>query len=373
MTTTPILQFGTSRFLLAHVDLFVSEALARGEAIGKITIVQTTDSPESARRVAALASGDSYPVRIRGLLDGSPVDEERQGRAVAGALFAGRDWAEVRKAAVAADIILSNTGERGFDLHADDDAELLHNYDRVPKSFPAKLLMLLHERWQARPDAPVSVYPCELLQRNGDKLKALIGEIAAGWGVEQGFLDYLDSNCRFANSLVDRIVSEAIQPVGAIAEPYALWAIEAQVGLVLPCIHPSVIVTDDLDRYEHLKLHILNLGHTYLAECWLSGDRDKDELVREIMADPAIREGLESVWRDEVLPVFVADGLAREAEAYIVEVRDRFLNPFLAHRLSDIAGNHQEKKRRRIQPMIDRAHELGLSLAQPRLVAAMGH
>ena len=48
---TPILQFGTSRFLQAHVDLFVSEALQRGEALGKITVVQTTSSPESRKRL----------------------------------------------------------------------------------------------------------------------------------------------------------------------------------------------------------------------------------------------------------------------------------------------------------------------------------
>ena len=30
---TPILQFGTSRFLLAHADLFVSQALDKGEAV----------------------------------------------------------------------------------------------------------------------------------------------------------------------------------------------------------------------------------------------------------------------------------------------------------------------------------------------------
>jgi tagaturonate reductase len=41
----PILQFGTSRFLQAHVDLFVSEAAERGEALGGITVVQSTEQP----------------------------------------------------------------------------------------------------------------------------------------------------------------------------------------------------------------------------------------------------------------------------------------------------------------------------------------
>ena len=58
----PILQFGTSRFLQAHVDLFVSEALARGEAGGKIAVVQTTASPDSRRRLAFFGEGRPYRV-----------------------------------------------------------------------------------------------------------------------------------------------------------------------------------------------------------------------------------------------------------------------------------------------------------------------
>ena len=65
MSTIPIVQFGTSRFLQAHADLFVSEAMARGEAIGPIAVVQSSGDPTRARRVSALAKG--YDVRLRGL------------------------------------------------------------------------------------------------------------------------------------------------------------------------------------------------------------------------------------------------------------------------------------------------------------------
>ena len=41
---TPIVQFGTSRFLQAHVDLFVSDARAEGQEAGPITVVQTSGS-----------------------------------------------------------------------------------------------------------------------------------------------------------------------------------------------------------------------------------------------------------------------------------------------------------------------------------------
>lgn len=367
----PILQFGTSRFLLAHADLFVSEALDAGKALGKIAIVQTTGNAQSAARIAALGNPDGYPVRIRGLKNGVALDEERRGRAVAFGLNATNDWQTVREIACVAKVIISNTGDKGYELDSADNSELANDFTKVPKSFPAKLCMLLLERWQLHPESEISIFPCELIPRNGDRLKDIIRQLADEWQLPAGFGFYLTEKCRFANSLVDRIVSEAIEPVGAVAEPYAIWAVENQAGLTLPCIHPHVVLTDDLDHYENLKLYLLNLGHSYLAERWLNDSRDKDETVREAMADEGLRADLEAVWKDEVLPLFAAEGLGDEAKAYVDDVRERFLNPFLAHRLADIAGNHDEKKRRRIAPVIAWTDKLKLNLPQARLRAAM--
>ncbi|TWC82467.1 MULTISPECIES: mannitol dehydrogenase family protein [Rhizobium/Agrobacterium group] len=370
-TDTPILQFGTSRFLLAHADLFISQALEKGEALGRIAIVQTTGNAESLKRVAALNDGAPYPVRIRGIRDGQEVDEEIPGKAVARALTAAADWAEVRSIACGARVILSNTGDRGYELDSFDGPGLADDFTLVPKSFPAKLCLLLLERFQTNPEAPVSIFPCELVPRNGDRLKEVVRQLADEWQLPAGFGFYLNEKCRFANSLVDRIVSEPIDPVGAVAEPYALWAIEKQEGLVLPCTHPAVVLTDDLDHYEKLKLFLLNLGHSYLAERWLRDARAKNETVRQAMADDALSGDLETLWRDEVLPVFAAEGMGEEAQSYIRAVRERFLNPFLAHRLADISGNHDEKKRRRFVPVIAAAERLGLNVPQQKLRAAL--
>jgi tagaturonate reductase len=57
--------------------------------------------------------------------------------------------------------------------------------------------------------------------------------------------------------------------------------------------------------------------------------------------------------------------------AYLAQVRDRFNNPFLAHRLADIAQNHEEKKQRRLLPVLALANRMQLPLAQPRLRAAL--
>ena len=365
----PILQFGTSRFLLAHADLFISEALTRGEALGKVTLVQTTGSAESARRVVALASGAAYPVRVRGLSGGKVVDEELQRQAIGKALFAGSDWPAVRRAALAARVIISNTGDKGFALDPLDTRDSIADRATAPRSFPAKIAVLLLERSEADPQQPISLFPCELIEKNGERLRELVIGLARDWGFPERFFAYLDTNCRFANSLVDRIVSEPIEPVGAVAEPYALWAIGEQEGLVLPCLHPAIVVTSDLQRYETLKLHILNLGHTFLADRWRKEGRPATETVREILADATVRSDLEKVWRMEVLPVMEARGLGDEAVAYAAEVLDRFLNPFLVHRLSDIANNHLEKINRRIRPMVEAGRTLGMN--QPRLTAML--
>ncbi len=104
------------------------------------------------------------------------------------------------------------------------------------------------------------------------------------------------------NSLVDRIVSSPLEPAGAVAEPYALWAIEQQPRMVLPCRHPAMVVTDALAPFEQRKLWLLNLGRTVLAERWQLLGGAADMTVVQAMHTPALRTLLEAVWADEVLP-----------------------------------------------------------------------
>lgn len=367
----PILQFGTSRFLQAHADLFVSEAVAAGQALGNITIVQTTNSAQGAARVAAFRQAGGYPVRIRGWQDGAEVDDERRVHAVTQAWQTGSDWPQVRAAAVAARVILSNTGDTGYQLSESDHPRLLDG-DVAPQSFPAKLLVLLHGRYLAGA-APITIYPCELVVDNGTVLRELLVSLACQWQLDAAFVAYLETGCVWINSLVDRIVSEPIDPIGAVAEPYALWAIEAQPGMVLPCSHPQLVVTASLREYEQRKLFLLNLGHTYLAQLWMDRGSPASMTVREAMQDGAMLAALDALWKNEVLPVFAAMG-AREGEAaaaYLEQVKERFNNPFLAHRLADIAQNHGEKIRRRMAPVVALAQQLCPTLAQPHLRALL--
>jgi tagaturonate reductase len=339
---TAIVQFGTSRFLQAHADLFISEALERGEAAGRITVVQTTGSAERAGRLAALAAPGGFPIIVRGLEAGQKINRRQQVTSVARALSTTADWAEVTRVVVEeAEILMSNTGDTGYRVDADSAEQT------IPASFPGKLLLLLHARYKAN-GRPLTMLPCELVSRNGSVLKALMLALQDSRIGDAAFANWLDTKIVWANTLVDRIVSEPIEPAGAIAEPYALWAIEQQPGLSPPCKHPNVLLVADLTPYEKLKLHILNLGHTVLADIWLKRKRSDAETVREILAVADIRATLLGIYETEVIPAFAAKGLGAEAKAYVTATLERFDNPFLDHRMRDIANHHAEKLVRRI-------------------------
>jgi len=371
-TGHPILQFGTSRFLQAHVDLFVSEAAERGEALGGITVVQTTGHPASTARMHAMARDRGFEVIVRGLAEGQPVELRQTCASVREAFHAAADWPAVRERVRGpVQVIVSNTGDNGWTTTPGDGPALLADAAAAPVSFPAKLLVLLHDRWQARPAAQLTLLPCELVARNGDRLREIVMGLAREWGCAPAFVDWLQAQVVWANSLVDRIVSQALEPVGAVAEPYALWAIESQPRLQLPCRHPAIVLTDDLARHERLKLFLLNLGHTLLADGWRRGGFAADMTVLQAMHTPSLRAALEEAWQQEVLPVFDALGQGDEARTYLATLRDRLLNPFLAHRLADIAQNHEQKKARRLQPLVELAQRHVPGLPQPRLQAVL--
>ncbi|CAM2188832.1 tagaturonate reductase [Paraburkholderia sacchari] len=364
----PILQFGTSRFLLAHVALFVSQALERGDAIGGIGVVQTTSNPVSQVRVAALSRHGGYPVRIRGREHGAVVDKVVFCNGIRAAWIADRDWTTVRRATIEdVRVIVSNTGDTGYRLDERDTPDLLSTGGGVPRSYPAKLLALLHSRWQERPGDGLSIFPCELVENNGDILREIVLGLAKQWSLPEPFIDYVRQSCVWVNSLVDRIVSEPIDPVGAVAEPYALWAVERRAGMELPCSHENLVLTGDLRSHERLKLFFLNLGHSWLAQQWLIEGRPLAETVLDAMNDARMRAEIEAVWREEVMPVFGALGMGNQAEDYLSSVRERFCNPYLEHRIADIAQNHLAKVKRRVLPLIELANALSMRNAQPRL------
>ena len=367
--TRRIVQFGTSRFLQAHADLFVHEARLSGQEIGPITVVKTTTGADRAGRIAAFKRARPFPVRIRGLERGRVIDETVDVASVDSAFDAESEWPDVvRVFAKEAAIALSNVGERGYDLFEGDAGyDLSSRFP--PRSFPMKLLALLFARFEAS-GKPLLFLPTELVTGNGRVLSGLVSDLARTSEAPDSFHAWLAASVIFADTLVDRIVSAPIEPIGAVAEPYALWAIRRG-GFDPPLQHPAVQVVDDLEPFERLKLHILNLGHTVLADMWMKRRLSPDMSVRAMLADATASEQLSAIYAEEVLPGFTLQDMGGEAKSYLSTTLERFQNPFLEHRLADISQNHAAKLKNRVATFLGWVRLRDPAFAAPRLSALL--
>ena len=363
-----IIQFGTSRFLQAHADFFVHQARAEGQDIGPIAVVKTTQGGDRAGRIAALKSGKPYPIRIRGIENGKVVDETHEIASIDRAYEAETEWPEIVQCfAEEAEIAISNVAERGYETLPEDGA---HDYRgaAVPPSFPAKMLALLLARHRAG-GKPLLFLPTELVSGNGKQLSGIVTGLARMSGQSEAFLTWLTKSVIFPDTLVDRIVAQPIEPIGAVAEPYALWAIRK--GPFEFLTHRDVRMVDDLEPYARLKLHILNLGHTVLTDAWMRRAGPADETVKHVLDDTPDARRLATIYADEVVPGFAIRGMGPEAERYVATTVERFRNPFLEHRLSDIAQNHPVKLTNRIAAFIAWVRERDPGFKAPLLTAVL--
>lgn len=344
-----VLQFGTGKFLRCFVDLFVDEAnRGCGQALGRVVAVQSTGSE---RAGSINAQQGRYHVAIRGLAGGERVDRTLEVAGLSRALAAGDDWPAVLDVARGDDLrfVVSNTTEAGLTLDAQDEPGVA-----PPRSFPAKLLAVLLARQEAGRDG-VTILPCELVDGNADRLLELVLEQAGRWQVPASQVDWLRTACSWHNTLVDRIVSAPPagdplaeqDPLFAVAEPFALWLIEGTPDLGSLAEHPAVQLVEDLAPYALRKVRILNGAHTALvAKARPLGF----ETVRETVADEQIRVWLEELLFDEIIPT-IADRVEQaDAEQFARDVLERFANPYLDHRLADIALHHEVKLGTRLVP-----------------------
>lgn len=369
-------QFGTGAFLRGFVDVFLDDANRRGLFGGRVVAIGST---ASGRDVALNEQDGLYTLLVEGIENGAAIRERRVVGSVSRALSAQRDWHAILGIArnPALQFVFSNTTEIGIAVEAGDLLDAA-----PPPSFPGKLTRFLLERARAfdfADEAGVVVLPCELIERNGERLRDLVLALAKGWEVESHFLEWIASAVPFCNTLVDRIVpgrptdeqraalARALpyrDDLTIVAEPYRLFAIEAS-----PAVHrrlhfagvdPGIVLADDVTPYRERKVRILNGGHTLIASLGLLvGCQTVREAVEHELLGPFLR----NVLFEEIVPsLAVPDG-----EAFARDVLDRFANPFLRHALIDITLQQTAKMRVRVVPSIvnfaDRSGGVPTSLA----------
>lgn len=354
-------QFGTGALLRGLVDYFLDEANRVGRWHGRVVMVGSTGS---GRDVALNQQDGLYTLVSRGVANGEAVRETRIVASVSRAISAADDWTAVLRVArdPGIEVVFSNTTEVGIALDETDAPDL-----SPPRSFPGKLTRFLHERARAfaySRGKGVVVVPCELLERNGDRLREIVVALAERWELGAPFLRWLDEAVPFCNTLVDRIVpgappaderarlAESLGYTDAMlttCEPYRLLAIQGDDALGARLRWASredgVLITDDVTPYRERKVRLLNGAHTVMVPLALLAGC---ETVREAVEHASVGAFLRRALLDEILPGVSAPG----AEAFAREVLDRFANPHLRHQLTDITLQGTTKMQVRVVPSI---------------------
>lgn len=361
-----VLQFGEGNFLRAFVDWMFDITNEQGLTDHGIAVVQ----PLSTGMCARLQQQENrYHLLLRGFENGQTVESMRQIDTISLSLNPYQDFSGYLALAEIPELelIISNTTEAGI---AYDPTVLLS--DTPAASFPGKLTQFLYARFKAfsgAPDKTVTLLPCELIDRNGDNLKAVVERHAREWQLGDAFLDWL-RQCHFLNSLVDRIVPgyprnelEAIHAQFGVsddllvtAEPFHFWVIEGDTALAEKWpFHKAglqVVWTTDMTPYRERKVRILNGCHTMtVAAAYLAGL----DTVGDCMSTSYTRTFMERGLYQEIIPTLNLP--AEELSSYANAVLERFSNPFIHHELLSITLNSFSKWKTRVLPSLVQYHQ----------------
>lgn len=357
-----VLQFGEGNFLRAFVDYWFDVSNEKVGWNGKCCLVQPI-APGLAKLINAQEG--LYTLYLRGRQNGEKVDAKRVISSVSRCLnpYEKEDYDAMMQVAVSDDLeyIVSNTTEAGIVYDPACQAN-----DCPPSSFPAKLTQVLLARYNAKKPGVV-VLSCELIDNNGKELLKCVNQYIDQWGLDDGFKKWVNEDCTFCSTLVDRIVPGRIRDAAEVArleeengyhdelidvgEIFGVWNIEGPAWLEdkLPfkAAGLNCPVVPDVTPYKKRKVRILNGAHTgFVLGAYLAGF----DIVRDCMHDDVIRGFMNKMLLEEVVPILPLD--QEDCKQFAAAVEDRFNNPFVNHELMSISLNSTSKWRARNMPSL---------------------
>ena len=350
-----VMQFGEGGFLRGFVDYFFHKLNEQGLYDGKIVVVQ----PIEQGMVSMLnEQKGEYNLFLRGIENGKVVNEHTHVTSISRGINPYTDFDAYMELAENPDlrVIVSNTTEAGIEYLGTEKLE-----DRPAKSYPAKLTQFLYKRFELGLKGFI-ILPCELIDHNADTLKECILKYANLWKLPEAFINWLETENSFCNTLVDRIVTgypreeveELTKKIGYVdnlidtAEIFHLWVIEGDHEDELPFNKAgyNIVWTKDAAPYKKRKVRILNGGHTSMVlGAYLYGL----ETVGECLKDETVSKFLKTCIFDEIVPTL---GNTDTDKAFGEAVLERFANPFIRHMLLSIALNSVSKFQVRVLPTI---------------------
>jgi mannitol 2-dehydrogenase len=352
-----IVHIGVGGFHRAHFALYAHELASAGCDWG---IVGLGLLPHDAEMAAALGGQDHlYTLVEKG--NGEPSAE------VIGSIIgfvhapAGRDAAVAELVASPTTSILSLTvTEAGYAEPTPEQsaAGAGTTFDRIAAALAVR-------RTSA---GPLTILSFDNMPGNGTAARQATMSAAARFEAE--LPAWVQENCSFPNSMVDRITpvtadadrawlleSSGIEdrwPV--VAEPFRQWVVEDEFAAGRPPWDDAgAIFTDRVHDWELYKLRMLNAGHSCMA--YLSALAGIT-FVHEAMAVPAIQTFLEALLYREAMPT-LAEIPGHPREDYIASVLERFANGGVRDQIARLCIDGSAKFPTFLIPTVVRQLEIG--------------
>ena len=235
------------------------------------------------------------------------------------------------------------------ETHPDIQADLA-DPDR-PVSAIGWIVRGLAARYRAGLAAPI-ILSCDNLPGNGEKLGAAVLGLARMQ--DTPLAEWIEEHCLFPSSMVDSItpatdeaLKARVEEMLGIADAWPIqreaftdWVIEETGDPRMPPFDQSgAVFTDDVAAFEQAKLRMLNGPHSALAYYGLACGF---ESVSEAMNDPHVSRFMgEKIWPE------IGPSLERfrnvNPDRYQNELTERFRNPAIVHKLSQIAWDGSKK------------------------------
>ena len=356
-----VIQFGEGNFLRAFVDYAFHKLNKELDFNAGIAMVQ----PLKDGMVHLINDQDGlYTLFMNGIKKGEKIQDIELITNIVKGINPYTDFADYLALAKEEQLqfIVSNTTEAGIEFVESDTPDM-----QPPASFPAKLTVLLYERFKHfNGDASkgLTIIPCELIDYNSETLKKIILQYVDLWKLEDTFKTWVSDACTYHSTLVDRIVPgypraeiedynnklDYQDNLIAAAEPFFLWAIEGgddlKAKLPFHKTDLNVKIVDDIRPFKMIKVRILNGAHTAMVPCsLLYGNKLVMETVNGDFTGKFVNNVIGEI--SETL-----DMDKNEIITYSEEVMDRFKNPFIKHALADIALNSISKFKVRVLPSL---------------------
>lgn len=355
MAKERVIQFGEGGFLRGFVDYFLYKLNEKEVWDGKVVIVQPI---EKGMCEMLSAQNCEYNLYLRGIENGEIINEKTHIDVISRCVNPYTQFDDYLSLAENPDFrfIISNTTEAGIEYLGTEKID-----DRPAKSYPAKLTQLLYKRFTLGLKGFI-LLPCELIDNNADNLKECIIKYAKLWELGDDFINWINEENHFCNTLVDRIVTgfpkdeakNLWKEIGYqdnlldTAEIFHLWVIEGHHEDELPFNKAgyNIVWTDDVKPYKKRKVRILNGGHTSMVlGAYLYGLTT----VGECLNDETVHAFLDKCIFDEIIPTL---GNTETDVNFGKAVIERFKNPFIKHQLLSIALNSVSKFAVRVLPTI---------------------